>query len=77
MMILKCVCVISLSLNIPINKKVWRKIRFTLLHTMRFLLIRKPNYFDRDRIYGGVGYFFNDSLKIEVGVMSQILTDGQ
>jgi hypothetical protein len=35
----------------------------------------EPDYFDRDRIYGGVGYCFNKNFKVEAGVMTQILSN--
>ena len=35
----------------------------------------KPNYFDRNRIYGGLGFCFNKNYKVEAGLMSQILSN--
>lgn len=32
----------------------------------------KSDHFDRDRIYGGLGYCINKNLKVEAGLMSQI-----
>lgn len=62
-----------LSLNVPINKKVMDKNAIYASAYNEIFINTKSSYFDRDRIYGGVGYCFNKSLKMEVGVMSQIL----
>lgn len=35
-----------------------------------------PNYFDRNRIYGGLGYMINKNIKIEMGFMNQIFNGG-
>jgi hypothetical protein len=65
-----------LSLNVPINKKVMEKNAiYASAYNEIFINTEGPTYFDRDRIYGGIGFCFNKSLKIEVGVMSQILTN--
>jgi hypothetical protein len=32
------------------------------------------NHYDRDRVYGGIGYCFNKNFKMEVGLMSQLLS---
>jgi hypothetical protein len=64
-----------LSLNVPINKKVMDKNAIYASAYNEIFINTEANYFDRDRIYGGVGYCFNKSLKMEVGVMSQILSN--
>lgn len=65
-----------LSLNVPINKKAMDKNAiYASAYNEIFINTEGPAYFDRDRIYGGLGYCFNKSLKMEVGVMSQILTN--
>jgi hypothetical protein len=61
-----------LSLNVPINKKTMEKNAIYASAYNEIFINAKPNNFDRDRLYGGVGYCFNKSLKMEVGVMSQI-----
>ena len=61
-----------LSLNVPINKKAMDKNAIYASAYNEIFINTEANYFDRDRIYGGVGYCFNKSLKMEVGVMSQI-----
>lgn len=62
-----------LSLNVPINKKVMEKNTIYASAYNEIFINTKPSNFDRNRIYGGFGYCFNKSLKMEMGVMSQIL----
>lgn len=62
-----------LSLNVPINKKTMDKNAiYASAYNEIFINTEGPAYFDRDRIYGGLGYCFSKSLKMELGVMSQI-----
>lgn len=62
-----------LSLNVPINKKAMEKNAvYASAYNEIFINTEGPGYFDQDRIYGGLGYCFNKSLKMELGVMSQI-----
>ncbi|MES2575729.1 MAG: DUF2490 domain-containing protein [Bacteroidota bacterium] len=62
-----------LSLNVPINKKTMDKNAvYASVYNEIFINTEGPAYFDRDRIYGGLGYCFSKSLKMELGVMSQI-----
>jgi long-subunit fatty acid transport protein len=64
-----------LSLNFPINKKEMDKNAIYASAYNEIFINTEPNYFDRDRIYGGVGYCFNKNFKIEAGVMTQILSN--
>ena len=61
-----------LSLNVPINKKSMDKNTIYASAYNEIFINTEGNYFDRDRIYGGLGYCFSKSLKMELGVMSQI-----
>ena len=62
-----------LSLNVPINKKTMDKNAiYASAYNEIFINTEGPAYFDRDRIYGGLGYCFSKTLKMELGVMSQI-----
>ncbi len=61
-----------LSLNVLINKKEMEKNAIYASAYNEIFINTEANYFDRDRIYGGLGYCFSKSLKMEVGVMSQI-----
>ena len=64
-----------LSLNVPINKKEMEKNAVYASAYNEIFINTEPNYFDRDRIYGGLGYCFNKNFKIEAGVMTQILSN--
>ena len=64
-----------LSLNVPINKKEMEKNAVYASAYNEIFINTKPNYFDRDRIYGGLGYCFNKNFKVEAGVMTQILSN--
>ena len=63
-----------LSLNVPINKKEMEKNAVYASAYNEIFINTEANYFDRDRIYGGVGYCFNKNFKVEAGVMTQILS---
>ena len=64
-----------LSLNVPINKKEMEKNAIYASVYNEIFINTKPSYFDRDRIYGGLGYCFNKNFKVEAGVMTQILSN--
>jgi hypothetical protein len=61
-----------LGLNVPINKKGMDKNTIYASTYNEIFINTEGTYFDRDRIYGGLGYCFSKNLKMEVGVMSQI-----
>ena len=64
-----------LSVNKPLNKKALVKSAVYLsAYNEIFLNAEKP-VFDRNRLYGGMGYCINDFLRIETGFMSQMLED--
>lgn len=62
-----------LSLNVPINKKELEKNAVYASVYNEIFINTEANYFDRDRIYGGLGYCFNKNFKVEAGIMTQIL----
>jgi hypothetical protein len=62
-----------LLLNIPINKKVMQKNAVYASLSNEVFINTKQNHYDRDRVYGGIGYCFNKYVKVEAGVMSQLL----
>lgn len=64
-----------LSLNVPLNKKVVEKNAVYASAYNEIFINTEGNYFDRDRIYGGVGYCLSENFKVEAGVMAQILPD--
>lgn len=62
-----------LSLNVPINNKTLsRNTIYASVYNEIFLNGEKP-VFDRDRLYGGLGYVITRDLRLELGYMSQIL----
>ena len=64
-----------LSVNKPLNKKTLEKNAVYLsAYNEIFLNAAKP-VFDRNRLYGGVGYCINNFLRVETGFMSQMLED--
>jgi hypothetical protein len=62
-----------LGLNIPINKKTLEKntLYFSCYNEI-FINAEKP-LFDRNRLYGSIGYYINKNIKIETGFMAQTL----
>lgn len=62
-----------LALNVPITKKTMEKNAVYVSGYNEIFINTEGNYFDRDRIYGGVGFCFSKSLKMEAGVMTQML----
>lgn len=62
-----------LSVNKPLNKKSLSKNAIYLsAYNEIFLNAEKP-VFDRNRLYGALGYCINDYIKIETGFMTQML----
>ena len=60
-----------LSLNIPLNKKsMVDKAIYLSAYDEIFLNAESP-VFDRNRIYGGLGYVINKNFRVEVGFMAQ------
>ncbi len=65
-----------LSLNIPITTKTMTDRTVYLSAYNEVFINGKTPAFDRDRLYGGIGYSFSKKLRAEVGYMSQKL-DGK
>lgn len=61
-----------LGLNIPINnKEMLPKTFYGSVYNEIFLHLNSPT-FDRNRVYGALGYVINKNLRIEAGYMNQI-----
>ena len=61
-----------LGLNVPLNQKTMAKNAWYLsAYNELFLNAQKP-VFDRNRVYGAVGYVFNKNWRTEAGFMRQI-----
>jgi hypothetical protein len=62
-----------LSLNIPLNnKEIIDNTVYLSAYNEIFLNTTDP-IFDRDRLYGGVGYRFSKTVRLEIGYMNQFL----
>ena len=64
-----------LSLNLPFNHATVTKNTVYLSAYNEIFLNAQDKIFDRNRIYGGLGYGINDAIRLEIGMMSQIYTD--
>lgn len=65
-----------LALNVPLNHSDMIDRAFYLSSYNEIFLNHKDNVFDRNRLYGGVGFKFNNLVKFEVGYMKQFLNSG-
>ena len=62
-----------LAVNIPVNKQTMAdKALYVSAYNEIFLNAQNAN-FDRNRLYGGLGYVINKSFKVEAGFMAQTL----
>lgn len=61
-----------LSLNIPINKPTMEAKAFYISAYNEIFLNAEAPVFDRDRLYGALGYVINKNFKVEAGFMRQI-----
>ena len=64
-----------LGINIPLNKKTLEKNTIYLSSYNEIFINSEKPLFDRNRLYGALGYFIHKNLKMEVGFMSQSLED--
>lgn len=60
-----------LSLNIPIGVKEDSTNKFYLSAYNEIFLNTKTSIFDRNRLYGGLGYNINKNIRVEAGYMNQ------
>ena len=60
-----------LSLNVALNRKFIADKTLYLSAYNELFINAEQNYFDRNRIYGGIGYRFSSKLRAELGVMNQ------
>lgn len=65
-----------LSLNIPLNNKDMVDKTFYLSTYNEIFINSKDNIFDRNRLYGGLGYRLSKTLRFEAGYMNQFLENG-
>ncbi len=62
-----------LSINVPINKSKLEKGAVYLSAYNELFINSKSPVFDRNRVYGALGYVFHKSFRIEFGYMTQYL----
>jgi len=65
-----------LSFAIPLSRKVMADDTFYLSGYNEIFLNTSDNAFDRNRLYGGLGYRLNSKLRFEIGYMNQFLQNG-
>lgn len=65
-----------LGLNYPLTQKEGDPKYLYLSAYNEIFLNTKQNVFDRNRLYGGVGYRLNPNLRFELGYMNQFLSNG-
>lgn len=63
----------SLSLNVPLNKPALDPGAVYLSAYNEVFLHEKTPVFDRNRLYGGLGYAIKSNLRFETGLMYQLL----
>ena len=66
-----------LALNIPINKKTMVENTIYLSTYNEIFINGQSPVFDRNRLYGGLGYNINKNFKFELGYMSQMIESSQ
>jgi len=62
-----------LSLNIPLNKKEIIDKTVYLSTYNEIFLNTEGNIYDRNRLYGGLGYRLSKTVRLEIGYMNQFL----
>jgi len=60
-----------LGINIPINKPRIEKNAYYLSAYNEIFMNAQQKIFDRNRLYGAIGYVFNKNIKMEAGYMAQ------
>lgn len=65
-----------LGLNIPINRKELADKTVYVSAYNEVFLNTEANIFDRNRLYGGLGYKLNKTIRFELGYMNQFFSKG-
>lgn len=66
-----------LSINIPLTQKTMTPQAIYLSMSDEVFINAKANVFDRNRLFGGLGYVINKNLRVELGYMSQMLENSK
>jgi hypothetical protein len=61
-----------IAVNIFLNNKEQTNNTFYLSAYNEIFINVKQNYFDRNRLYGGIGFKFSKNIKAEIGFMNQL-----
>lgn len=64
-----------LAANVPLNKKTMQGNTVYLSTYNEIFLNAQNNAFDRNRLYGGIGYQLNKGVRFELGYMNQFLNN--
>ena len=62
-----------LALNVPLNHPEMTQNTIYLSAYNEIFINLSENPFDRNRLYGGLGYKFTDNFRLEIGYMNQFL----
>ncbi len=65
-----------LSLNVPLNSKTIQPKTIYASAYNEIFINGDKNLFDRNRLYGGIGYVINNNFKVETGFMAQTVESG-
>jgi hypothetical protein len=65
-----------LALNIALNNIELEDKTFYLSAYNEIFINTEPDYFDRNRLYGGLGYRFSKLIRAEIGVLKQTTAKG-
>ena len=65
-----------LAFSIPLNNKEMINKTFYLSSYNEIFLNHNDNVFDRNRLYGGIGFKLNKQARVEIGYMNQFLNNG-
>lgn len=65
-----------LAAKLALNKPKLEKNTLYLSGYNELFINHQSSYFDRNRIYGGLGFMLNKNLKFELGYMNQIFENG-
>ena len=65
-----------LALNIPLNNQTMTDQTVYFSAYNEIFLNNKATIFDRNRLYGGVGYKVNNLMRFEIGYMNQFFSKG-
>jgi len=63
----------QIAIQVALNKSKLEKNAFYFSSSNEIFINTRGNFFDRNRLYAALGYCFNNSLRLELGMMAQSL----